>query len=51
MVMKRVMKAAMQLEHSRYIMDLFTQLKRKHIGTTEVEELSKRMCRRLPDNR
>ena len=51
MAMKRIMKSTMQLEHSRYILDLFMQLKQKHIGTTEVETLSKKMCKRLPPRR
>ena len=49
--MKRAMKATIKLQQARYILDLFQQLKRKQIGTTTVEELSKRMCRRLPQKR
>ena len=50
-VMKRIMKAAIHLEKSRYVVNLFLQLKQKKIGTTEIETLSKRMCKRLPERR
>ena len=50
-VMKRIMKAAIHLEKARYVVNLFLQLKKKKIGTTEIESLSKRMCQRLPERR
>ena len=49
--MKHIMKTAIHLEKSRYVMKLFNQLKQKKIGTTEVETLSKRICKRLPERR
>ena len=51
LVMKHVMKAAIQLEHARYVFDLFVDLKRRHIGTTEIESMSKRICFKLPSKR
>eukprot|EP00494_Astrolonche_serrata_P008035 UN08069 len=49
--MKRAMKATLKLQQARYVLDLFQKLKRKNIGTSPVEELSIRICQRLPERR
>ena len=49
--MKRTMDGTMNLEHSRYVVDLMTELTRKQIGTSNVESLCNRACDKLGKNR
>ena len=49
--MKRVTKKSLEYKHSVHIKNLYGNLKKDGIGTTTVEELSRRICRTLPEHR
>ena len=49
--MKRVMEETTKLQQAVYNLNLHLELKNTKIGTTIIENLSKRICRRLPERR
>ena len=49
--MKRAMFSTKRLLHGRYVLDLFSNLCRKKIGTNSMVNQCKRVCSGLPENR
>ena len=49
--MKRTMRSTMDYLHARYVMDLFKRLQRCKIGTTNIVNLCRRICEKLPARR
>ena len=49
--MKRTMEKTMIMLQNRYVVDLFTKIRNKNIGTTEITSLCNRACQRLPKGR
>ena len=45
--MKLTFTTSMKFQQSRYVFDLFSQLRKKNIGTTNVEEACRKMCSRI----
>ena len=49
--MKRTMEKTMIMLQNRYVVDLFSKIRSKNIGTTEITSLCNRACQRLPKRR
>ena len=49
--MKRTMEKTMIMLQNRYVVDLFSKIRSKNIGTTEITSLCNRACQRLPKGR
>ena len=45
--MKLTFTTSMKFQQTRYVVDLFSQLRKKNIGTTNVEEACRKMCSRI----
>ena len=49
--MKRTMDKTLIMLQNRYVVDLFTKLRAKNIGTSEITSLCQRACQKLPKGR